>query len=372
MSTVRRMWSWAAIGILVAASAEAQPGVDASRRNAIVEAIKKVAPAVVSVNVIQLEAERVQDPVFRDFWGVFYAPQPQYQLRERRMDSVGSGFFIDRKGYIITNYHVLEEANRVHSVTLGDGRTIEAEVVGGDERTDLAVLRVKGDDLPSTKLGDSDGLMIGEWVIAIGNPFGPLINDPQPSVSVGVVSANHRRISPTVGQGERLYQDMVQTDAAINPGNSGGPLVNAAGEVVGLNTMIFSPSGGSIGLGFAIPINRVRRVAEEIIQYGRRRDPWPGFKVEDVVSIGEDFRRQLGVHTNAGCVVVNILTDAPGYKAGLRPGDVIVRLNGKPIATSTDVDFATWSLFVGDSMTIDADRQGASMNFKFTVEELAK
>jgi len=360
------------LATLAVTSAWAQPDVDASRRNAIVQAIEKVTPAVVSINVVQLEAERLHDPYFRDYWGLFYAPRPQYRLRERRVDSVGSGFFIDRKGYIVTNYHVLEDADAVRSVTLGDGRTLDVEVVGGDERTDLAVLHVKEKDLPSTQLGNSDNLMIGEWVIAIGNPFGTLINDPQPSVSVGVVSANHRRISPSIGQGERLYQDMVQTDAAINPGNSGGPLVNAIGEVVGLNTMIFSPSGGSVGLWFAIPINRVRRVTDEIIQYGRRRDPWAGFKVEDVAAIGEDFRRQLGLKGNTGCVVINILKDSPAYQAGLRPGDTILQLNDTPISTSTDLDFAVWNLFVGDSVTLKVERQGAPETFRFTIKELVQ
>ena len=359
-----------ALSALVTLSALAQDPIGSSRRNAIVQAIAKAAPAVVSVNVVQVEAERVLDSVSRDFWDLFNS-RPKILLREKQLNSVGSGFFVDTEGHIVTNYHVLEDADMVASVTLADGRVVDVELVGADKRTDLAVLRAKGEKLPCAALGDSNDLMIGEWVIAIGNPFGVLIKDPQPTASVGVVSANHRRISPSIGEGERLYQDMIQTDAAINPGNSGGPLVNANGEVVGVNTMIFSPSGGSVGLGFAIPINRVRRVAQEIVQCGRRRDPWAGFKVEDVGGLRADFRKQLGVSVDAGCVVVNLLTSSPAYKAGLRPGDVIMNINGQPVSTSVDLDFVFWSLFVGDPVVLEVDRAGQRQQVHFPIEELA-
>ena len=355
--------------VMVVSVAASQDTVERSRRNAIVESIDKASPAVVSVNVVQMEAERVQDPFSRDFWGFFNSP-PQYRIREKQVNCVGSGFFLDDQGHVVTNYHVLENAEKAASVTLADGREIEVEVVGFDKRTDIVVLRASGDRLPSSRLGDSNSLMIGEWVIAIGNPFGVLMKDPQPTVSVGVVSANHRRLSSSVGKGERLYQDMIQTDAAINPGNSGGPLVNANGEVVGVNTMIFSPNGGSVGLGFAIPINRVRRVAQEIIQYGHRRDPWAGFNVEDVSSLREDFREQLGVRVNSGCIVVKILNTAPAYEAGLRPGDIILSMNGQPVSLSADIDFALWNMFDGDTATLDIDRQGKRQTITFKIREL--
>jgi serine protease Do len=360
-----------ALSVFASLSAFAQAPADESRRSAIVRAIEKAAPAVVSVNVVQVEAERVLDPFSRDFWDLFYS-RPKVLLRERQLNSVGSGFFVDKDGHIVTNYHVIESADKVASVTLADGRVLDVELVGADKRTDIAVLRAKAAGLPSIALGDSNDLMIGEWVIAIGNPFGVLMKDPHPTVSVGVVSANHRRISPAIGEGERLYQDMIQTDAAINPGNSGGPLVNSNGEVVGVNTMIFSPSGGSIGLGFAIPINRVRRVAQEIIQFGRRRDPWAGFKVEDVGGLRPEFRQQLGVAVDTGCVVVNLLTSSPAYQAGLRPGDVILSINGQPVESSVDLDFAFWNLFVGDPVTLEADRAGKRNQIRFRIEELAK
>ena len=352
--------------------ASAQSGIDASRRNAIVQAIEKAAPAVVSINVVQIQKERLVDPFSQEFWDLFNFG-PRYRLRERQLKQIkcaGSGFIFDNQGHVLTNYHVIEGAGAIASVTLADGRELEAELVGVDERADIAVLKVHGDNLPRADLGTSTGLMTGEWVIAIGNPFGALMKDAQPSVTVGVVSANHRRVSPSVGGGERLYQDMIQTDAAINPGNSGGPLVNAQGEVVGVNTMIFSPSGGNIGLGFALPMDRVRRVADEILQYGHRRDPWAGFKVEDISALREDFLYQLGVRPGPGCVVVNILSSCPAYEAGLRPGDAIVGVNGQVVEVSSDIDFALWSLFVGDSMHLDVERQGNKMTFEFPIQEL--
>ncbi|MCC6488807.1 MAG: trypsin-like peptidase domain-containing protein [Candidatus Hydrogenedentes bacterium] len=360
------------VAMVAAQVLPAQEAVDSSRRNAIVTAIEKAAPAVVSVNVVQVRAQRELPPMFRDFWDFFYLPPSNYRLEKRRQDSVGSGFFVSKDGYLLTNFHVIEDADEVASVTLSDGRELPVELIGADERTDLAVLKASQANVPSIPLGNSDDLLTGEWAIAIGNPFGPLMSDPQPTVSVGVVSANHRRVSPSVGGGERLYQGMIQTDAAINPGNSGGPLVNAKGEVIGVNTMIFSQSGGSVGLGFAIPINRARRVADEIIRYGRRRDPWAGFKVDDLASLPQPLIAELGVHATSGCLVRNILRDAPAYQAGLRPGDVVTAINGQHVETATDIDFAIWDLFVGDTISLEVDRKGEALKFEFPVQELGR
>ncbi len=344
-------------------------GVSESRRNALVRAIEDVGPAVVTINVISIQRERIFDRFYFDFFDPFGMPRRGYRTRERQIESIGSGFFFDDSGHILTNYHVIEDAHAI-SVSLPDGRTLEVEVVGGDEVTDLAVLRAKGSDLPQARLGDSTDLLIGEWVIAIGNPFGTLMNDPQPSVSVGVVSANNRRVAPQVARTDRFYQDMIQTDAAINPGNSGGPLANALGGVVGVNTMIFSQSGGSVGLGFAIPINRARRVAEEIIEYGRRRNPWAGFRVEDVRAIDRSALRRAGVEADTGCLVVVIREDVPAYEAGLRTGDVITAINGERVVHPSDVDYAIWSQFVGDEMVVEIDRQGRREELSFVLREL--
>ena len=344
-----------------------------SRRNAIVTSIEHAAPAVVSVNVALVRAQRRVPPMFEEFWDLFDMPRPVNREQKRRMNSVGSGFIFNAQGCIITNYHVIEEADEVVSVTLADGRELPVEVIGADERTDIAVLRVKdAQNVPSVGFGDSDDLLTGEWVIAIGNPFGTLMKDPQPTVCVGVVSANHRRVSSSIGNGERLYQGMIQTDAAINPGNSGGPLVNARGQVVGINTMIFSQSGGSVGLGFAIPINRARRVAEEIIQYGRRRDPWAGFKVEDVQSLPPAILAELGVQVDRGCIVRNIVKTAPAYLAGLQPGDVIVGINDNRVDNATDIDFVIWDLFVGDRCTLTVNRKGNVGTVEFPIQELTR
>ncbi|MBI4559375.1 MAG: trypsin-like peptidase domain-containing protein [Candidatus Hydrogenedentes bacterium] len=344
-----------------ALSCAGQESVDQSRRNAIVRAIERAAPAVATINVVEIQRQ-VLDPLSLDFFNFFDFPQPRVRVRERAVQGIGSGFIFDAQGHIVTNYHVVKDADLIASVTLSDGRELEVEFVGADEITDIAVLRAKGRDFPYIELGDSDNLLIGEWVIAIGNPFGGLMTDPHPSASVGVVSANHRRVSPNIGGGRRLYQDMIQTDAAINPGNSGGPLVNANGQAVGVNTFIISQSGGSIGLGFAVPINRVRRAVNEIIQNGRRRNPWPGFHVETLD----------GNPGTRGCVVVNILEGSPAYRAGLRPGDVITTINGQSIADVSDVDFAIKSLFVGDTATLEVSRQGAGKTVRFEIRELTR
>jgi len=245
--------------------------------------------------------------------------------------------------------------------------------VGGDERSDIAVLRVKGDvsNLPRAQLGDSDTLRLGEWVIAIGNPFGMLMRDSQPSVSVGVVSAVHRKVSRTIGDGERLYQDLIQTDAAINPGNSGGPLVDASGKVVGINTMIFSNSGGYQGLGFALPINRVKRVADELIRYGRRRDPWFGFRGQAIAETDPYTLSQLGIVVDTGVLVTEVVKDSPSAKAGLRPGDVVLAINGEVVEHPLDVDFINWALFVGDAAVFDVVRGGKTTRLTLKLEEFS-
>jgi len=357
------------LGFLVLGSllGHAQVSIDASRKNALVTAIEKVSPAVVTINVVHIERERMVEPFFDEFWGLFGVP---YE-RRRAVESLGSGFIFDAQGHILTNYHVLQGADQIASVVLPDGRTVDVEMAGADERTDIAVLRAKEEGLPYIPLGRSDDLMIGEWAIAIGNPFGNLMRDPQPSVSVGVISANHRRVSREVGGGDRLYQDLIQTDAAINPGNSGGPLVNAKGEVVGVNTIIFSSSGGSQGLGFAIPVDRVKRVAGEIIKYGKRRNPWFGFMGEALSKIDAYTLRQLDIRAETGVLITKIVDTSPAYQAGIRPGDVVAEINGEAVADPTDVDFINWGLFIGDPVVVSVNRNGKVLSFDFKVQEVS-
>jgi serine protease Do len=354
------------ITALVIASMVGADAISDGRRTAIVTAIEKVSPAVVTLNVVEYQRERYIDP---EFWGLFGR---RYRTRNRAVEGIGSGFVFDDKGHILTNYHVIEDADEITSVTLPGGQQLDVEFVGADERTDVAVVRAKGENLPHVTLGTSDDLLIGEWVIAIGNPFGTMMRDPQPSVSVGVISANHRRVSREVGGGERLYQDLIQTDAAINPGNSGGPLVNAKGEVVGVNTMIFSSSGGHQGLGFAIPVDRVKRVAEELIQYGRRRNPWIGIHGEAVGELADLTKHQLGIESTEGVLVTEIYRTSPAFKEGLRPGDVIVKMNGQEVSHPSEMDFVNWDLFVGDDVRLDISRQGEAKALRFEIEELSE
>nr|MDK2850222.1 serine protease Do [Candidatus Cloacimonadota bacterium] len=238
------------------------PGVECdsigtSRQNAITRAVAEVEPAVVSVNVIKTQIVRGRYPSSFGFFGFFDFFGP---IR-RQVQAIGSGIIYNSEGYIITNAHVVQGATDIR-VVLPDQREFEADLIGIDSVHDIAKLRIHGNNLPFAKLGNSDNLIVGEWSIALGNPYGYLMNDSKPSVTVGVISALGRNISPdNLGT---QYLNMIQTDTAINQGNSGGPLVNIYGEVIGINTFIFSETGGNIGLGFAIPINTVRDVVERI------------------------------------------------------------------------------------------------------------
>ena len=289
-----------------------------ARRTAIVAAAERVAPAVVSVNV--LRRERV---VPRSMWEEMMIPPGA----EREVAGLGSGFIITPEGLVITNEHVVRAAAEV-MVTLPDGREFDAYVVGADEVNDLALLRIRGGrGLPVAPLGNSDGLMIGEWVIAIGNPFGFLLSNPEPSVSAGVVSAVGRNIVGAGGQ-RSVSLDLIQTDAAINPGNSGGALVNALGEVVGVNSSILSSTGGSEGLGFAIPINRARRIALDLADDGRYRRAWIGADVEAV--------RAEGPRRLAEVRIAQVVAGSPADRAGLRQGMRVVSIGAKRIRTPLD------------------------------------
>ncbi|MDP2400451.1 MAG: trypsin-like peptidase domain-containing protein, partial [Actinomycetota bacterium] len=219
-------------------------------------AVREVEPAIVSVNVFKTQTVRGGNPFGFSFFDFFdFAPM------QRQVQSIGTGVIYDSKGFIITNAHVVSGANQIR-VVLPDKREFDAQVIGMDERLDIAKLKINGNNLPHARLGTSRGLIIGEWAIALGNPYGFLMNDSRPSVSVGVISALNRNFAPR--EDKRSYRNMIQTDAAVNPGNSGGPLVNINGEVIGINTFIVSESGGNIGIGFAIPIDRVKEIVNKL------------------------------------------------------------------------------------------------------------
>ncbi|HYR08457.1 MAG TPA: trypsin-like peptidase domain-containing protein [Longimicrobium sp.] len=318
-------------------AAQASARTQDSRRTAIVAASERVAPAVVSVNV--LRRERV---VPRTLFEQMMVPPGA----ERETAGLGSGFIITAEGLVITNEHVVRAATEV-VVTLPDGREFDADVVGSDEVNDLALLRIRlprGERaLPVAPLGNSDNLMIGEWVIAIGNPFGFLLSNPEPSVSAGVVSAVGRNILG--GDGQRSYSlDMIQTDASINPGNSGGALVNALGEVIGVNSSILSNSGGSEGLGFAIPINRARRIALDLADDGRYRRAWIGAEVEAVRTEGP--RRLAEVRISA------VAPGSPAERAGLRTGMRVTGIGGQRVRTPLDWQAGLLNAAYGEALEV--------------------
>ena len=279
--------------------------------------------------------------------------------RERSVSGLGSGFLADDAGHVITNDHVVQGAERI-MVTLADGRDLEARLVGTDEVTDIAVLAVDApDDVPPAPLGRSEGLLIGEWAIAIGNPFGNLLSNTEPTVTAGVISALGRHIVPD-GDDRGFYLGMIQTDASINPGNSGGPLVNALGEVIGVNTSIFSRSGGSEGLGFAIPIDRALRVARDLMEEGEIRRAWLGIDVAEAEA--DEWGRRRGV------LAARVAAGSPAADAGIRAGRTLLRLNGRPLTTPLDFQSGMLDLRAGESAELEME--GASAPVRLVATEL--
>jgi len=330
-----------------AATENAGTAVTESRRNAIVEAARKVGPATVSISVTQTQVYRQTNPGFgADFWDFFFYGPREYR---RKTHSLGSGIIINPEGYILTNDHVVRGAEEI-TITLTSGEQFNGKLIGSDETTDLAVLRIMSSrtDFPYARLGNSDNLIIGEWAIAIGNPFGFLLDDPNPTVTVGVISATNRDIRPEAGF-KQVFRNMIQTDAAINPGNSGGPLVNAFGEVIGINTFIFSSSRGSEGIGFAIPVNRAKTILADLIKTGQVVKSWVGMKVQ---RIDQQLIRRFGLSVKTGLAVLAVDDMSPAQKAGVRPADVPLSINGRAITRESDwaeiINFAR----IGEPLTL--------------------
>jgi serine protease Do len=328
-----------------------------------VSAAVRVSPAVVSVSVVTTRVVR-NDPfggmLHDEFWDRFYPPT---EYRER-IPGLGSGFIVE-DGLVLTNEHVIRNADEI-TVTLNDGRQLPAKVLGASDTYDLAVLRVSGTKLPVAPLGDSDHLVVGEWAIAIGNPFGYLLSDTQPTVTAGVISATRRDIkSEATDTG--MYKNMIQTDAAINPGNSGGPLVNGDGEVIGINTFIFTRGGGSLGMGFAIPIETAQRLLGELKKYGRIRAAWAGLQVQPVTPY---LAARLGLAKAEGLVVSRVDPKSPATVAGLKVGDVIVKVNGEAVNTAEDAQRSIFGAGVGDTVRLDVERAGAAVKVRLVLAEL--
>jgi serine protease Do len=307
------------------------------------------------VVTVQTESvEKVPTDIFEQFFGG--------RSSERVSPGLGSGFITRADGVIITNAHVVSGAQRV-SVMLREGATYPARVLGVDEQNDLAVLKIDAKNLPVAGLGNSDDLLIGEWALAIGNPYGFVLGNTEPSVTAGVISATGRNLIGRA-EGGGVYLDMIQTDAAINPGNSGGPLVNAMGEVIGVNSSIYTPSGGSIGLGFAIPINRAKRVADDLLEHGEVRRPWIGEKLRAAAS---DNPRDV---ITAGVVVRTVVPGSPADRAGMREGDQIVRAGAKAVRNVFEWEAQRLDLRVGETVPLTVRRGGREVTLNVTVADL--
>ncbi|MEP6780015.1 MAG: trypsin-like peptidase domain-containing protein [Gemmatimonadaceae bacterium] len=324
---------------------------NSSRRTAITNAVERVAGAVVTVQTESVE--RVPVDMLEYFSG--------QSTGQRKNAGIGSGFIIRTDGVIVTNAHVVAGATKV-SVGMRDGTSFPAKVLGVDETNDLALVKIDAKNLPVAPLGTSSDLLVGEWAIAIGNPFGFVLGNSEPSVSVGVVSAVGRNLA---GRNEigGVYVDMIQTDAAINPGNSGGPLINALGEVIGVNSSIYSPSGGSIGLGFAIPIDRTKRIAQDLLDHGSVRQPWVGLRLQ-----ASDVQTAREAAT-VGAVVGSVVPGSPAAKAGVQIGDQIVQAGTRVVRNSFDWEARLLDLRVGESFPITLKRAGRNVTMTLTVAD---
>ena len=323
---------------------------------------KKLGPSVVNVSTTQLRRTAQQGPSpFGDddsldqFWQRFFGGRMP-RGPQQRQKGLGSGFIIDRDGTIVTNYHVVDEAEKI-TVTLSDGRSFDGKVLGKDQKTDIAVIKISAPhDLPTAPLGDSDRLEVGEWVMAIGNPFGL-----DHTVTSGIVSAKGRHI------GAGPYDDFIQTDASINPGNSGGPLINLRGEVIGINTAIFSGSGGNIGIGFAIPTNLVKELLPQLKDKGKVVRGFVGVTIQKVTP---DLADSLGVKEAGGALVADVTKDGPADRAGIKTGDVIVEFDRKEIKDSADLPLQVARTAPGKTVQVKVLRSSKEMTLPLAVGEI--
>ncbi|MBE9167598.1 trypsin-like peptidase domain-containing protein [Pleurocapsales cyanobacterium LEGE 06147] len=332
--------------------------------NFVVEVVEKVEPAVVQITIARTIETQIpeifKDPFFRRFFGDALPIPPQ----EREVRGIGSGFIINSNGQILTNAHVVDKADRV-TVVLHDGRSFEGEVLGTDSVTDLAVVQIQAENLPTVEFGDSDQVRSGQWAIAIGSPLGL-----QQTVTVGVVSGLDRS-SNLIGVSDKRI-DFIQTDAAINPGNSGGPLLNARGQVIGVNTAIVE---GAEGLGFAIPINTAREIAQQLITQGNVEHPYVGIQM---ITLTPEIRQQINqnpdirtrIEADQGVLIARVLSDSPAAQAGLRPGDVIQQIDEQAIANAEEVQQLVEQAGVGGQLQVQVQRQGQTLSFTLQPEPL--
>jgi serine protease Do len=325
--------------------------------------VKKAKASVVNISTVKTVAgglahpfsfggpPRPDDP-FKDFFDRFFGDQMPKDFKQKNL---GSGFVIDKEGFILTNNHVVEKADEI-TVKLADGKSFLAKIVGRDPKTDLALIRIESDhELAPLPMGDSDSLEVGDWVVAMGNPFG-LDN----TVTAGIVSAKYRHI------GAGPYENFIQTDASINPGNSGGPLLNTRGEVIGINTVIFSQTGGSIGIGFAIPINMAKEILEQL-KTGKVVRGWLGVMIQKITP---ELKDKLGLENEKGALVADVSSGGPAEKAGVQRGDVVISFDGKKIDEMKDLPYIVASTPIGKTVPVEIIRKGRKKIFEVKIGEL--
>ncbi len=336
-----------------------------SRQNAITQAVAQASPAVVGINVIEVREYRYQNP-----WSRMFGDDPFFQqffgdrTYRQEVKGLGSGFIISPDGYILTNDHVAGNAAKI-TVTLTNGDKYDAKLIGTDLVSDISLLKIDGKNLPYLKLGNSDDVIIGEWVIAMGNPFGLFEIADKPTVTVGVVSATGMNLN---AEGGRIYRGMIQTDAAINQGNSGGPLLNSAGEVIGVNAVIYTPNQGNIGLGFAIPINRVKDIVAELKRNGKiERNFWTGLEVQ---SVDARVARYFDLDKAEGVIVTDVKRHSPADEGGFKPGDIIIEVNGEKITNENSIVSIVRSSRAGDVLRMRVVRDKKVIYLSLKLERL--
>ncbi|ADE13897.1 protease Do [Nitrosococcus halophilus Nc 4] len=358
-SFLNKQWVFLVVLLLLASSPQAAGLPD------FTELVKNSSPAVVNISTTQKVTQRgprlphglhqfPEGSPFEDFFRRFFG-EGEGEPRSFETHSLGSGFIISSDGYVITNYHVIRDADEI-IVRFSDRSELEAEVVGGDERSDLALLKVNGKGLPTLKQGDSSQLKVGEWVLAIGSPFGF-----EHSATAGIVSALGRSLP------RESYVPFIQTDVAINPGNSGGPLFNLAGEVVGINSQIYSRTGGFMGLSFAIPIDVAMEVVEQLKEKGQVSRGWLGVVIQDVT---RELAESFGLEKPQGALVARVLADSPAAKGGIQAGDIITRFNGNLVPQSSDLPPLVGRTEIGHKVDVQILRASAQKTLKVKIGEL--
>jgi Do/DeqQ family serine protease len=328
------------------------PLVDGSAVQSLAPMVSRITPGVVGISVrgrVREDNPLLQDPVFRRFFNL-------QQPLERETQATGSGVIVDAaQGYVLTNAHVVENASSIE-VTTKDNRHLKARLIGRDPDTDVAVLQIPGGNLTAVPIGDSDRLQVGDFVLAVGNPFGL-----GQTVTSGIVSALGRS-----GLGIEGYEDFIQTDASINPGNSGGPLVDLQGRVVGINTAILAPGGGNIGIGFAVPINMARQVMDQLVSYGEIKRGRIGVAIQDLTP---DLAQAIGTRHTQGAVIARVEPGSPAERAGLRTNDLVVAINGAPMRSGTELRNRVGLSRIGEEVELTIERGGTERNVTVRIEQ---